>query len=403
MPEREYLPRHLDVALAQALSAAPVVIVDGPRGAGKTTSGRRLAASVVMLPRDLEPLRIDADGYLRSLPAPVLLDEWQLAGTELLWAVKRIVDDDPAPGRFLLTGSVEPAHYGPTYPLTGRAVRLVMRPMTVAELAGRGEQPTFLARIIAGDLPAATGGRTTQFELDDLTRPGFPAARQLPDADLFLDAYASLVAQRAGDEGRDATRLLRTMRALAVLSAQAVPDQRIWDAADINKATWKQYDDLLVRVHLSVPSAAFESNRLKRLTSYPKRYLCDTALALTLAELDGAALQSDLSLAGRFVESFVMQQLRPQVDQVGGTMLHLRTGAGEREVDAVIEVGRSVLGVEVRLGTRPTTHDAGQLRWLRDQLGHRFAQGLVVHTGADTYPLGERLWAVPLDVVTGRL
>lgn len=278
-----------------------------------------------------------------------------------------------------------------------------MRPMTVAELAGRGEQPTFLARIIAGDLPAATGGRTTQFELDDLTRPGFPAARQLPDADLFLDAYASLVAQRAGDEGRDATRLLRTMRALAVLSAQAVPDQRIWDAADINKATWKQYDDLLVRVHLSVPSAAFESNRLKRLTSYPKRYLCDTALALTLAELDGAALQSDLSLAGRFVESFVMQQLRPQVDQVGGTMLHLRTGAGEREVDAVIEVGRSVLGVEVRLGTRPTTHDAGQLRWLRDQLGHRFAQGLVVHTGADTYPLGERLWAVPLDVVTGRL
>lgn len=353
-----------------------------------------------MLPRDLAALQVDPEGFLRDLAFPVLLDEWQLAGTDLLWTLKRIVDDDPTPGRFLLTGSVEPASYGPTYPLTGRAVRLVMRPMTQAELGGRGAEPTFLHRMLGGVDLRSTSGRRRTFELGWLTKPGFPAARGLVDSRPFLDAYAALVAQRAGEEGRDATRLLRTMRALATLSGQAVPDQRIWEAADVNKATWKQYDDLLERVHLSVPSPAFESNALARLTSYPKRFVCDTALALTLADLDAETLRVNASLAGRFFESFVAQQLRPQVDLLRGALLHVRTGAGEREVDAVIEVGHSIVGIEVKLGVRPTRHDAGQLEWLKDRLPDRFARGFVIHSGGDSYPLGDNIWAVSVDDVT---
>lgn len=397
----DYLVRHLDAPLTEALRSAPVIILDGPRGAGKTTTAARLAASTVMLPRDLEQLRVDAEGYLRALRPPILLDEWQLGGTELLWTVKRIVDDDPAPGRFLLTGSVEPASDGPTYPLTGRAVRMVLRPMTSAELRGAGGGPTFLERVLAGQLPRTGSGGTVGFDLDTLGRSGFPAARMMPDSRLFYDAYASTVSQRAGDEGRDATRLLRTMRVLATLSAQAVPDQRIWESADVNKVTWKHYDDLLARTHLSAPIPAFESNRLKRLTAYPKRFLADTAMALALAELTVADLRADPSTAGRYLESYVLQQLRPQVDRVGGALMHVRTGAGEHEVDAVVEVGRRLLGVEVKLGTRPTRADARQLEWLRDQLGDRFAHGFVVHTGADCYLLGDRIHAVPVDHLTG--
>ena len=250
-----------------------------------------------------------------------------------------------------------------------------------------------------GEAPPLTSGRPAAFGLDWVTEPGFPAARLLPDGRLFLDAYAALVAQRAGDEGRDATRLLRTMRTVATLTAQAVPDQRIWESADINKATWKGYADLLERVHLSAPTPAFESNRLKRLTSYPKQFVCDTALALALADVSAPQLKSDPTLAGRFFESFVVQQLRPQVDQVRGALLHLRTGAGEHEVDAVIEIGGKHMGIEVKLATRPTTTDARQLEWLKSQLPERFLAGLIIHTGGDTYPLGDRIWAVSIDAV----
>lgn len=332
---------------------------------------------------------------------PVLIDEWQLAGVDLLWTIKRIVDEDPMPGRFLLTGSVEPATYGPTYPLTGRAARLIMRPMTHQELVGRGHEPSFLARLLDGDIPAQGPDIAPLLELGEIGRSGFPGARTLPDPRLFNDAYTALVAQRAGEEGRDATRLMRTLRALAAVTAQAVPDQRIWDAADVNKATWKHYDDLLTRIHLSVPAPAYASNRLARLTSYPKRFIADTAMALALCDLSATDLRLDPPLAGRYLESWVMQQLRPQMDAVGGALFHLRTGAGEREVDAVLEIGRSVIGIEVKLGHRPTRDDARQLGWLRDELGDRFTHGFVVHTGSAGYALGPRLFALPLALLAG--
>lgn len=376
------------------------MILDGPRGAGKTTSAERMARSSVLLPRDMELLRVDAEALLRSLEPPVLIDEWQLAGTDVLWAIKRVVDSGPRPGQFILTGSVEPASYGPTYPLTRRAVRLLMRPMTHSELEGRGAETVFLERAFACETPRLGDG-AEPFSMSWLENPGLPGARGMADARLFFEAYASLVSQGAGDEGRDASRLMRTMRVLATLEAQALPDQRLWQAADINKATWKGYEDLLTRVHLSAPAPAFESNRLNRLTTYPKRFLSDVALALTLADVDGGALGVDAAIAGRYLESFVMQQLRPQVDRVRGALYHLRTAAGEREVDAVVEVGTRVLAFEVKHGVRPTATDARHLKWLRDGLGERFAQGYVVHTGTETYPLGERVTALPITVLMG--
>lgn len=394
-----YLPRIVDEPLGAALRTSPIVILDGPRAAGKTTSAKRLAASSVMLPRDQDLLAYGAEAYLAGLPSPVLVDEWQLAGTDLLWTLKHIVDADPRPGRFILTGSVEPATYGPTYPLTGRAVRLMMRPLTQSELLGRGESASFLSRVLRGTQPTAGGSARVSFSLDWLTQSGFPGLRGAPDASLFLDAYAALVSQRAGDEGRDASRLLRTMRVLATLEGQALPDQRVWESADINKLTWKSYEDLLQRAHVYVPSPAFESNRLARLTTYPKRFLADCALSLTLAGLDRRAL-ADPVLAGHYLESFVMQQLGPHVDAAGGTLMHMRTAAGEREVDAVVELGLDIVGFEVTLAERPKAEDSRHLAWLRDEVGARFRVGCVLHTGDQSYALGDRLWAVPISALS---
>lgn len=89
------------------MQALPAVLLIGPRATGKTTSARRRAASVVRLdrPGEAAAFSADPDAALSGMAEPVLLDEWQ-AVPSVLGAVKRAVDDDPRPGRFLLTGSV---------------------------------------------------------------------------------------------------------------------------------------------------------------------------------------------------------------------------------------------------------------------------------------------------------
>ncbi len=52
-------------------------------------------------------------------------------------------------------------------------------------------------------------------------------------------------------------------------------------------------------------------------------------------------------------------------------------------------------GLEIKLTSTPTARHARHLTMLRDKLANRFTVGLVVHTGTQTLPLGDRIWAVP--------
>src|SRR6266508_6931241 len=102
-----YTPRAVDPLIDRLLTELPALFIVGPRAAGKTTTAARYARTVVQLDREAEAVafRADPDAALRGLPEPVLLDEWQVV-PGVLGAVKRAVDEDPRPGRFLLTGSV---------------------------------------------------------------------------------------------------------------------------------------------------------------------------------------------------------------------------------------------------------------------------------------------------------
>ena len=107
-------------------------------------------------------------------------------------------------------------------------------------------------------------------------------------------------------------------------------------------------------------------------------------------------------LIGRFIDTFVISQLRAQAAASGTRyrLSHLRNSDGRREVDVIAELGGGrIVGIEIKSAASVSRSDARHLEWLRDTLQDRFAAGIVVHTGPDTFELSNRITATPISAL----
>jgi hypothetical protein len=170
--------RFVERRAEEALADTPVVLIVGPRRAGETTLVRKMGEAgrnYITLDDQttLDAAQSDPVGFIRGLDQAII-DEIQRA-PDLLLAIKKTVDEDYRPGRFLLTGSANIL----TLPrvadsLAGRMETIQMLPLARAEVMGK--TPRFLERLFDGKLKnnqAAVVG-------DDLTKlvliGGFPEA-----------------------------------------------------------------------------------------------------------------------------------------------------------------------------------------------------------------------------------
>ncbi|MCY4059701.1 MAG: AAA family ATPase, partial [Gammaproteobacteria bacterium] len=183
-PEDNFVARHVEGPIRTALEDTRIVALVGPRQSGKTTLARRIAEQdgrpFVTLDDDQARrfAQDDPAGFMRTRQT-VVIDEIQRA-PDLILALKKTVDEDPRPGRFLITGSVE-LFKGATSPdsLAGRVETIELLPFSQAELA-RGDPPTFVERAFAGDFAVsltATGhARPTANLVERVVAGGYPEA-----------------------------------------------------------------------------------------------------------------------------------------------------------------------------------------------------------------------------------
>ena len=412
----EYTPRLVDGRLQELFEQLPALLITGPRAAGKTTTAERHAKTIVRLDRAAEagPFRDDPDVALRSLPEPVLLDEWQVV-PEVLGAVKRAVDKGTGAGRFLLTGSVLGQLDAQTWPGTGRLVHLRMWGLTASEILRtlRGRAEPFLQRLARGDIAAfAMPSETPDLRgyVDLALRGGYPepalelgyVARRV-----WMESYLDQLLSRdveSLDGRRDPELLRRYFEALAINSAGIATDKTLHDAAGISHATAASYERLLANLFVLDLVPAWSSNRLSRLIKAQKRYLTDPALLATALRVDERAVMRDGGLLGRLIETFVLAQIRPETElsSFRPRLYHLREKNGRREIDLLAELSAgNVVAIEIKTSAAPTRGDARHLEWLREQLGERFLGGAVLHTGPRPFVLSKRIFALPICVLWG--
>ncbi len=398
-PGFHYRPRVADGDLATLLAATGAVVIEGPRGCGKTETALRAAASAVRLDIEDEARKAGllAPDLLLDGPRPQLIDEWQLVPA--VWnQVRRAVDAvGGRPGQFILTGSAVPADDVTRHSGALRFSRLRMRPMSLAE-AGRSTGEVSLAALLAGEGPRATDPGLDIRDIAQLVAVGgWPALLdRTTDTALravrgYLDETRRADLARVDGVSRDPENVGRVLRSLARHVATQASARSI--AADVGGAegpidhhTVLGYIAALSRVFVveDVPAWSPALRSRTPLRSAPTRHFVDPSLAVAALGADPDRLLREVETLGLLFESLAVRDLRIFAQALDATVTHYRD-ATDLEADAIIERRDGTWAAfEVKLGPNAADDGARSLLRLADRIDpvrHGRPAALVVLTG----------------------
>ena len=362
-----YRPRIVDPELAARLAATGAVVIEGPKGCGKTATARQVARSEVLLDVDENARRAIAidPGLVLDGPVPRLFDEWQLEPT--LWNhLRRAVDARQQPGQFILTGSAAPTDDITRHTGAARITRLRMRPMSLFE-TGHATGAISLAALLAGESARSQESTLTVTDLATLVViGGWPgnltrtSAQAMQAARDYLDEIRRVDLSRVDRSTRDPGKVGRLLRALArhvateASLATLMADTGGAEGEDgaLARETVRDYLDALERVMIieDQPAWAPHLRSRSRIRNAAKRHFVDPSLAAAALRATPARLLADLNALGLLFESLVVRDLRVYAQASDATVLHYRDNTG-LEVDAIVEVSDGQWAAfEVKLG-----------------------------------------------------
>jgi len=407
------IPRGIEPELRDILSVSRAAAITGPRQAGKSTLARQLQSAGVFpnyFTLDDEATRnaarADPDGFALSLPRPAVIDEVQRVPS-LILAVKQILDNDPAPGQFLLTGSADLLTARVVADaLPGRVEYLNLWPLARAEIEGK--RGSVIDALLDGTPPRVTGapkGRAASAEL--VVAGGFPDAlnRNPRQRARYLRSYVQATLSRdlpeIGGVRGDPSKLEQLLRLLAARTSTLVNYAALGRALALDEKTVKAHVELLAQLFLLHRLRPWSANLGARQVKTPKLLLTDTGLAAALVGVDAARYSApdQGALAGGLFENFVVMEVIKQASwSLTPVELFFYRDTEKREVDVVVEsTSGDVVAIEAKSAAATTASDTRGLRVLRDNLGERFKTGVVVYSGEHTLPIDDRIWAMPIS------
>lgn len=420
----EYQRRIVDRSLDDLFPHLAAVALEGAKGVGKTATASRRANTVLSLTDPAVRASTQANfDLVAQVPAPVLIDEWQLV-PEVWDRVRLAVDDDPTGGQFLLTGSAGISPGVRVHSGAGRIVTMPMRPLAFSE-RGRIAPTVSLRAMLAGEGGQVGGDSPLGLVdyVDEVLRSGFPGIRRLSARarDIQLDSYIARAVERelpeSGVEVRRPAVLRRWLAAYAAATSTDASYSSVLDAATPGesdkpkRATVDAYRSHLERIFLLDPVEAWIPSfaPLARLTRSPKHHLVDPALAARLVGVgregllrgDGSRIAASTGTwLGALFESLVTQSVRVYAGAADARIAHMRTQSTRHEIDLIVErADHAVVAIEVKLAQSVGDADVKHLHWLAERVGDRVIDRVVVNTGRFAYRRDDGVAVVPLALL----
>jgi predicted AAA+ superfamily ATPase len=332
---RRVLERHLRAAAKKS----PVVTIAGPRQSGKTTLARAVfprKAYVSLEPPDIRELaRTDPRGFLADYPDGAIFDEIQRA-PEILSYLQGLVDEDPRPGRFVLTGSQNlMMHRAVSQSLAGRTAMVTLLPLARDEVTRFPRHPSELFETLL------TGGYPAIF--DRASSPGS-----------WLSDYVATYVERDVRELLEVTDLgafQRFLRLAAGRSGQIVNASSLASDVGLSHNTVTAWIGVLEASYLVARLPAYHRNVGKRLVKAPKLVFLDSGLLSWLLGIRTTEQLRHHPLRGAVFESWVTSEiLKARAHRRFAPDVSYYRDQHGTEVDAVVETDEEAVLVEAKSG-----------------------------------------------------
>ncbi len=340
-----YLHRQLEKPLREALKHFPVVLITGPRQAGKSTllqhtlKGYNYVTFDDILIRNLA--ESDPTLFLKTYEPPLIIDEIQYVPSLLTHIKMRVDTHRRTYGQYVLTGSqIFPLMKGVSESLAGRIAIFQLYPLSWKEIPEVDccDEMQMVAQILKGFYP--------EFQVQPELNPKF-----------WHSAYLSTYLERDLRAMRNIHDLGQFQRFLVLAAARAgqlLNLNEIGKECGVSQTTAKDWLMLLQATSIVYLLEPYAVNLTKRVVKTPKIFFVDTGLLCYLLRIDHVEQLIHSPFGGHIFENMVVMEHVKRYAEKGerAPCYFYRTSAGQ-EVDLLIDHGDHFDAYEIKFSSTP--------------------------------------------------
>ncbi len=405
----QYIPRYIEDTVLEIHRTFKVLYVGGPRQVGKTTMLRHLSVKLGFSHVTLDDLNDrklaieDPKLFLDRYPAPLLIDEVQYA-PNLFSAIKMRVDDSDERGRYWLTGSQQwNMMKNLKESLAGRVGLVNLLGLSHAEIINTPKTkepftPANTTHTVVADSP-------TELELfESIVRGFYPVLSQInaPDIQTFYNSYVQTYLDRDVRELSAVVKMSNFetfLRLCAARTGQILNMSDLARDADVSLHAVREWLSILeanMQIYILKP---YHTNLSKRLIKAPKLYFLDTGLVAFLTSWKDPESLRRGPMAGAFFETYIVAEIVKSYLFRGiiPSLYYLRDKEGH-EIDILIDTGRILVPIEIKLTASPSNRDSANIGFWRKSIPS-ITKGAIICQTKKVFPIDDMDVALPWNAI----